>query len=353
MKYLVDSGSMVSIIPLSATTVTVSDKPSSINLLALNNAEEKMFDKGMLSIDIGLKGYPGIDWSFIVTDSNIAILGADFLSAHNLMIDLKSKRLIERDNYANKEFHSNVKFDFISKPAPEIDYNDQCTNPELYCELVNDYPNLLTFNATAANAATDVRHVIKTHGEPIRSKVRRLSPEMLQVAINKIDRLLEAKIIRRGTSPRGSPIHLVKKKQPGQYRLTVDFRALHAVTEHDSYLLPYFNNFTNALHGSKIFSLIDLKIAFHQVPMHPNSVAKTCTVTPFGSFVWDYLPFDLRNSAQCFQRHTKHITADLDFVFGYLDDVLVCSPDEETHLLRLRKLFERFSEYSLTINLQK
>ena len=87
--------------------------------------------------------------------------------------------------------------------------------------------------------------------------------------------------------------------------------------------------------------------------MHPNSIAKIYTVTPLGSFVCDYLPFGLRNSAQCFQRHINHITSDFDFVFVYLDNVLVFSPNEETHLLRLRKLFEHFSEYSLTIiNLQ-
>ena len=263
MKFLVDSCSMDSIIPLSAATVTVSDKPSSNNLFALNNAEIKTFGKCMLSVDIGLKGYPRIDWSFVVTDSNIAILCAYFLSAHNLMIDLKSKRFIEQDNYASEEFDSNIKFDFIFKLAPEIVFENQCTNPELYSELVNDYSNLLTFNAPASYAAINVRHVIKTHGEPVRSKVRRLSPEMLKVAKKEIDSLLEAKIIRRGISPWDSPIHLVKKKQPGQYRLTVDLRALNAVTEHDSYHLPYLNDFTNSLHGCKIFSLIDLKNAFY------------------------------------------------------------------------------------------
>ena len=87
-------------------------------------------------------------------------------------------------------------------------------------ELVNDYPNLI---APASNTTTDVRHVIKTHGKPVRSKVRRLSPEILKVAKKEIDRLLEAKIIRRGTSPWGSLIHFVKTKQLGQYRLTIDF----------------------------------------------------------------------------------------------------------------------------------
>ena len=54
-------------------------------------------------------------------------------------------------------------------------FKDQCTNPGLYCELVNDYPNLLTFNAPASNAATDVRHVVKTHGGAVRNSVCRLS----------------------------------------------------------------------------------------------------------------------------------------------------------------------------------
>ena len=74
--------------------------------------------------------------------------------------------------------------------------------------------------------------------------------------------MLEAKIIRRGTSPWGSPIHLVKKKQPGQYRLTIGFRALNTVTDHDSYPLPFLNDFTNSLHDCKIFSLIDFEKCF-------------------------------------------------------------------------------------------
>ena len=40
------------------------------------------------------------------------------------------------------------------------------------------------------------------------------------------------------------------------------------------------------------------------------------------------------------------MTSDLDFVFVYLDDMLVLSPGG-------RNLLKRFSEYSLTINPQK
>ena len=84
---------------------------------------------------------------------------------------------------------------------------------------------------------------------------------------------------------------MVKKKQPSKYRLTVDFRALNAITKYDSYPLPILNDFVNSLYGCKVFSLIDFESAFHQIPMHPDSVNKTCRFTLFGSFVWDYLPF--------------------------------------------------------------
>ena len=146
---------------------------------------------------------------------------------------------------------------------------------------------------------------------------------------------------------------MVKKKQPGKYHLTADFHALNAVTKHDSCQLPILNNFVNSLHGCKVFSLIDFKSAFHQILMHPESVKKTCTITPFGSLVWDYLPFKLRNLAQCFQRFTNQVTSDFDFIFTYLDDVLIFIPDHDTHLTHLQRLLERFSEYLLTINLDK
>ncbi len=65
------------------------------------------------------------------------------------------------------------------------------------------------------------------------------------------------------------------------------------------------------------------------------------------------MPFGLRNSAQCFQRFINQVTSDFDFVFVYLDDVLIFSLDHGTHLIHLERLLERFSEYSLTINLNK
>ena len=42
-----------------------------------------------------------------------------------------------------------------------------------------------------------------------------------------------------------------------------------------------------------------------------------------------------------FQRLVKEVLSGLIFAFGYLDDILVFSPDMESHLEHLRLLFER------------
>ena len=58
---------------------------------------------------------------------------------------------------------------------------------------------------------------------------------------------------------------------------------------------------------------------------------KTAVTTPFGLFNFTRTPFGLRNSVQTFQRFIDHVTRGLDYVFVYLDDLLVTSPDHKTH----------------------
>ena len=209
--------------------------------------------------------------NFIVADTATAIIGANFLFYYKLAIDVGAKRLIEIEK-PNVLKLAEPKSELSHKtPCKVLIAKEQCVNAEVYKQMViNDFPSLLLFQPPT-NIERDIRHVIKTNGQSIRSKARRLSPEMTQIAKEENDKLLDANIIRPGTNPWGSPIHMVKKKQPGKYRLTVDFRALNAVAEHDPYPLPILNNFANFLHDCKVFSLIDFKSAFHQIPMHPDS----------------------------------------------------------------------------------
>ena len=62
------------------------------------------------------------------------------------------------------------------------------------------------------------------------------------------------------------------------------------------------------------------------------------------------MPFGLKNAAQAFQRLMDGILRDVDFAFVYLDDILIASPDEQSHKEHLRSLFRLLSAHGVAIN---
>lgn len=49
----------------------------------------------------------------------------------------------------------------------------------------------------------------------------------------------------------------------------------------------------------------------------------------------------------------EEVFRDFDFVFDYIDDILGGSPDKQTHLIHLNIVFQRLSDFSITINNSK
>ena len=54
-----------------------------------------------------------------------------------------------------------------------------------------------------------------------------------------------------------------------------------------------------------------------------------------------------------FQCFIDVVERGLPFCFVYIDDLLIASPDEETHLAHLRQLFARHEDYGIQINVEK
>ena len=101
---------------------------------------------------------------------------------------------------------------------------------------------------------------------------------------------------------------------------------------------PTYAGFHTAISWLNFFSKIALVRAY-QIPVEPSDIHKTAVTTPFGLFNFTKTPFGLRNPGQTFQRFLDHVTLGLDFVFVYLDDLLVTSPDHKTHKKHLKNYF--------------
>ena len=65
------------------------------------------------------------------------------------------------------------------------------------------------------------------------------------------------------------------------------------------------------------------------------------------------MPFGLRNAGLTFQHLMDLVFAGLPFIFVYLDNMLVASPDHPSHRQHLREVLRHLRENCLTINPQK
>jgi Reverse transcriptase (RNA-dependent DNA polymerase) len=85
-------------------------------------------------------------------------------------------------------------------------------------------------------------------------------------------------------------------KKDGTWRPCGDYHRLNAATVPDKYPVPNIQDMSAKLSGCSVFSLLDLKKGYYQVPVAEEDIPKTAVTTPFGLFEFCRMPFGLRNA---------------------------------------------------------
>lgn len=190
--------------------------------------------------------------------------------------------------------------------------------------------------------------------EPIKARSYPVSPNVQQLMFDELDRMLQLGVIEPAESPWNSPVVLVRK--PGKNRLCLDSRRLNSVTKKLAYALPNINNLLGRLSDTYYISCIDLKDAFWQIDLDPDSKEKTAFSVP-GRPQYQYcvMPFGLCNAAQrlCMLMDKIFPVCIRSQVFVYLDDLLVVSRSFDEHVILLTEVAKKLTDAGLTVNLIK
>ena len=138
-----------------------------------------------------------------------------------------------------------------------------------------------------------------------------------------------------------APAVFVHKKN-GEVRLCVDYRELNKRTVKDANPLPRPDEVQDRLMGSTVFSTLDIRSGYWQLPVHVDDQPKTafCPGPGFGLFQFRRMPFRLSGAPSSFQRLMNTICGDLSSVTTYLDDLLVHSKNIHEHVKYLGILFQ-------------
>ena len=288
-----------------------------------------------------------------------------------ILEDDNKEVLHEQEGEVNME---NTEKRFITSPADiEVHRKVELQDADITKAQQNAFKDLcIEFNDIFSTDSSDIGKMPLLEVEidtgdslPITQKPYTLPLKHTTWVQRELEILEKAGVIVRSVSPWASPIVVVPKRtapgEPPKQRLCVDYRALNsllppvkkAFSKAKGILtlvpLPKIDEIHAILKGSNIYSTFDMRSGYYYMVLSGNSRPKSAFVSSFGKGEFKRCPFGLVQAPAYFQRLVNEVLSGLTFAFGYLDDILVYSPNMETHLEYLRGLFVKLREADLKL----
>lgn len=113
---------------------------------------------------------------------------------------------------------------------------------------------------------------------------------------------------------------------------------MNALTIKSKYLVPIIKELLDELSGAKWFSKLDLRAGYHQIRMVPEEEHKTAFQTHSGHYEYKVMSFGLTGAPATFQGVMNKTLASVlrKCALVFFDDILVYSPDLQSHLTHLK-----------------
>ena len=240
--------------------------------------------------------FPGdlIELSFIEFD---VILGMDWLSRHQVVVDCRMKRVTLRTPSGEEETFidersnqlSNVIFAATARTMVRkgceaylayVIYTKKVEPSLSYISTVCDYPNVFPEELSGLPPQREIEFAIDVvlGATPASITPYRMALVELKELKFQLKELLDKGFIRLSVSPWGASMLFVKKKD-GTLRLCVDYRQLNKMTVKNKYPLPRIDDLFDQLKCASVFSKIDLRSGYHQLRIKDTDMHKTAFKT--------------------------------------------------------------------------
>lgn len=285
----------------------------------------------------------------VCTNLDIDVLiGADLLQY--CVIDFPNKVV----NMGDQKFPMDLSTERFA--APSVSFVVPKAPSDVVQQVLNSYSSVFSQKSQPVKVATSLPpvEIITTCDNPIRQQPYRIPLSKREIVEKCVQEMLDDDIIEPSDSPWSSPINLIPKRNQ-EWRFCVDYRRLNSVTRKDSYPIPNLKDLFDQLQGACIFSTLDLKSGYWQMPMAESSIPKTAFTCHLGLFAFKRLPFGLTNGPALFQRSMNKVLSGLigKCCIVYIDDVCIFSKTVEEHAEHLRLVLQRLKEAGLQVKPSK
>lgn len=286
------------------------------------------------------------------------VLGFPWLVLHNPSIDWALGRVKSWGCTCQKTCPPKTVSTVTAPPTPSVSHSshdspDLSNVPPCYHDLKEAFSKARA-TSLPPHREYDCAIDLLPGTSPPRGRLYSLSPPETKAMQEYIDAALAAGIIRPSSSPAGAGFFFVDKKDK-TLRPCIDYRGLNNVTVKNRYPLPLISSAFELLQGAKVFTKLDLRNAYHLVRIREGDEWKTAFNTPSGHYEYLVMPFGLTNAPAVFQALVNDVLRDMlnQSVFVYIDDILIFSPNLETHIQQVRRVLQRLLDHQLFVKAEK
>jgi len=280
-------------------------------------------------------------WTIVEGIQHEAILGADIMDEGNAILNFPSRVLTL----------GGCSYPLYSEPGVECtEFRDPIE------DVLRRYSDIFYKKGTPLKECKLSPLVIETgNSPPVHQRPYRTPLARRKIVEEEIKEMLQLGVIRPSASPWAAPLLLVPKKDQ-TWRACVDYRKTNQVIKMDRHPLPLIQDIFDQLHGATIFTTVDLKSGYWQLPVDENSIEKTAFVCHMGQYEFLREPMGISSAPQVFQREMQKALAGLvgTCVLVYLDDLVIYSKGGvEDHAKDIESVFRKIREYGLTLKREK
>ena len=181
-----------------------------------------------------------------------------------------------------------------------------------------------------------------------------LSILKLQVLREYLHDNLAKRFIQHFTLSTSTPILFVKKKD-GSFQLCIDYHRLNLLMKKNWYPLPLISKTLDWLSDAKIYTKLDIWVAYTWVQMKEGDKWKTTFWTWYGHYEYCMMLFRLTNALATFQGFINYALQDLLDIccITYFDDILIYSDNDTEHMEHVWAILKYLQEYGLYVKLEK
>lgn len=368
MCALLDTGSSVSLVDerwvfTHSGHCKLPELSNKIEYCQLANSEQMQI-LGTIKIKIRIGEFT---WKFTVKVArNLsvpAILGADFIEKTGLVPQWSQRKFyfeFAREKpykFCKHRVHRQIKSSrqVVNAVEKVSVYDLDHLSPEQrqqILELCTEFSEVLT---DRLGEVKDAEYKIElTDNIPVKCPPYRLSPPRMKALRVAIREMLHDGVIRPSKSPYSSPIFVVAKPQGG-VRPVVDYRALNKKIVLQSIPLPDLHSCFSWFYKAKFFTTFDLNQAYYQIPLAEESKPVTAFATDWSLYEYNRVPFGLSTGAAVLSGILDRVFSDLkfEFVYHYLDDLVIFSESFEEHIVHVREVLQRLRKAGFTVKPSK